>query len=250
MNRKQIVLLVVGLCLIGGGASALGWLTTHQHLGKPGVRTSPIAGSPRLNIHLPEDVLNFKSESVTLDTNLFLYLPQDTSFAQRRYTAPDDFQLLLNVVLMGTDRSSIHKPEFCLTGQGCQIDYSRSSQGTVEMQLPQTYKLPVMKLYTSRRVMMEGGNVLQRNGIYAYWFVADNQLTASHGGRMWHMAGQLLQTGVLERWAYVACFAEFWPGQEEQAWQRMESFIQSATPQFQLVPPPREIRAAQLDLVH
>ena len=243
MNRKQVILLVAALCLIGGSAAGLGWLGTHQHLGKPGVLTSPIPGSPRLSIHLPESVPNYQSEMVTLDTNLYLYLPQDTSFAQRRYTAPDDFQVLLNVVLMGTDRSSIHKPEFCLAGQGCVIDQARSSQGAVQMQVPQPYQLPVMKLYTSRKVSVEG-RVMQRNGIYAYWFVADNQLTASHGGRMWSMAGQLLKTGMLERWAYIACFAECWPGEEDKTWRRMESFIQSATPQFQLVPAARDARPA------
>ena len=243
MNRQQITLLVIALTLMGASAGGLGWLGSHQHLGKPGVLTSPIPGSPRLSIHLPENVPNYQSETVTLDTNLFIYLPQDTSFAQRRYTGPDDFQVLLNVVLMGTDRSSIHKPEFCLVGQGCAIDAAKSSQATISMQKPQPYQLPVMKLYTKRSIVHEG-KVYQRNGIYAYWFVADNQLTASHGGRMWSMAGQLLKTGVLERWAYIACFAECWPGEEDQVWTRMESFIQSATPQFQLVPPARDPRPA------
>ena len=53
-------------------------------------------------------------------------LPEDTSFGARLYTAPDQFGLLMNVVLMGTDRTSLHKPQFCLTGQGWAIDQSKS----------------------------------------------------------------------------------------------------------------------------
>jgi hypothetical protein len=246
MNRKQIILLVIGLGLIGCSAAGLGWLSTHQRLGKPGVLTSPIPGSPRLTIHLPEQVPGYQSEQVTLPTNLYIYLPHDTSFAQRRYTSPDDFQVLLNVVLMGTDRTSIHKPEFCLEGSGCIIDQARSTPATVSMTKPEPYQLPVMKFYTKRSIVHEG-KVYQRNGIYAFWFVADNHLTSSHKQRMWSMAQQLLQTGVLERWAYIACFAECWPGEEEQTWRRMESFIQSATPQFQLVPAGRDTRPALAD---
>jgi hypothetical protein len=93
----------------------------------------------------------------------------------------------------------------------------------------------VMKLLTTRDFMSNGKPVTV-HGVYVYWFVADDQLTASHGTRMWRMATQLLKTGVLERWAYITCFAICQPGQEEATYARMQKFMQASVPQFQLVP--------------
>ena len=74
-------------------------------------------------------------------------LPQDTSFVQRHYLpAQLPIELLLNVVLMGTDRTSIHKPQFCLTGSGWNIDGGESAPDTLRVESPHPYDLPVMKL--------------------------------------------------------------------------------------------------------
>ena len=75
--------------------------------------------------------------------------------------------------------------------------------------------------------------------LYVYWFAAENSLTARHGERMWWMAKELIRTGTLQRWAYVACWSQCVPGQEGPAFQRMKEFIAAAVPQFQLaVGPP------------
>jgi hypothetical protein len=234
MNKQKWIILLVALGLIGGTAGMLSRLKANQRLGLPGILTKDIPNSSRKEILLPELVLDYTSQPVELDTNLFIYMPQDSSFVQRRYKAADGFQTLLNVVLMGSDRSTIHKPQFCLAGQGWAIDQSKSAETTVPMQRPQPYDLPVMKLLTSRQFMKDGQPVTY-HGIYVYWFVADNQLTASHGTRMWRMAEELLRTGVLERWAYITCFSVCEPGQEEATYARMQKFIQASVPQFQKV---------------
>jgi len=54
-------------------------------------------------------------------------LPRDTSFGQRRYRSPDGAVTQVNVVLMGSDRTSMHKPQFCLEGAGWQIDSAASA---------------------------------------------------------------------------------------------------------------------------
>jgi len=82
----------VALGLIGGAAGVLSHLKANQRLGQPGIVTKDIPHSPRKEILLPELVLDCTSEAVELDTNLFLYMPQDSSFVQRRYKAPDGFQ--------------------------------------------------------------------------------------------------------------------------------------------------------------
>jgi hypothetical protein len=76
------------------------------------------------------------------------------------------------------------------------------------------------------------------SSVFVYWFVADNQLTAKHGQRMWWMARDLLRTGVLQRWAYVTYFSVCAPGQEEATYARMCEFIAAAVPEFQLTPAP------------
>ena len=48
---------------------------------------------------------------------------------------------------------------------------------------------------------------MNASGVYVFWFVADNAYTARHGQRMWWMAREMMRTGVLQRWAYVSCFA-------------------------------------------
>ncbi|MDB6108650.1 MAG: eight transrane protein EpsH [Pedosphaera sp.] len=243
MNKQKWIILFVALGLIGAAAGLLSRLKANQRLGQPGIFTKDIPHSPRKEILLPELVLDYTSEAVELDTNLFLYMPQDSSFVQRRYKAADGFQTLLNVVLMGSDRSTIHKPQFCLKGQGWTIDDEKSIETTVPMQRPQHYDLPVMKLLT-RRQFMKDGKPFTYHGIYVYWFVDDHQLTASHGARMWSMAGELLRTGVLERWAYITCFAVCEPGQEEATYARMQKFIQASVPQFQKVPGPLSVGTA------
>ena len=57
---------------------------------------------------------------------------------------------------------------------------------------------------------------------------------------------ELVETGELQRWAYITCFSVCEPGQEDATYARMEKFIQSSVPQFQLVPGARTAGAAVL----
>ncbi|HWY76041.1 MAG TPA: exosortase-associated EpsI family protein [Verrucomicrobiae bacterium] len=243
MNKQKLIVLVAALALIGGTGGILARARTHQRLGLPGIKTAPIPGSPRLEIQLPELVLDYKAKVLPVDTNFMLFMPQDTSIAQRMYTNADGYPIQMNAVLMGTDRTSIHKPEFCLTGAGWTIDDSKSATMAIPMERPQPYALPVRRFIVKREVE---GNNQQRTlyGIYMFWFVADNQLSASHWERNWSMARQVMTTGVLQRWAYIGCFAQCWPGQEDATSERLEKFIQAAVPQFQLVPGPRNAGSA------
>ena len=55
---------------------------------------------------------------VPTDTNVLEGLPHGTSFAQRRFfDANTNEVLLLNVVLMGIDRTSIRKPAILSNGK-------------------------------------------------------------------------------------------------------------------------------------
>lgn len=243
MNRQKLVLLVLTLLLIAGTGVTLAHLRTHQRLGAPGVRTHPLPGSTdRLVVDLPPEVLDYKSEWRDVDDITRTTLPPDTSFGQRLYHGPDDFQILLNVVLMGGDRTSLHKPQFCLEGQGFHIDQPASRAETVRVQAPQPYDLPVVALVSNGEVERDGTKQRVR-GIYLYWYVADDALSAGELGfqRMLLMATRLLRTGVLQRWAYVSCFSLCLPGQEQTTIERMKQFIAAAAPGFQLYPKPAAV---------
>jgi len=199
----------------------------------PGVKTSPLAGTQRLQVELPPRALDYDSESVKVTDVVLGTLPADTSFGQRDYKAADGFEVLVNVVLMGCDRTSLHKPQFCLRGGGWVIQ--KTEPAVVPMTRPYQYDLPVMKLTVWPE---KPGTFGGQHGVYVYWYVADGAISASASGfeRMWWMARDMLRTGVLQRWAYVTYFAVCVPGQEEAAFERLKKFIAASAPEFQLTP--------------
>jgi hypothetical protein len=235
MNRRQWVMAFCAVAIVGGTALTLRWLKDNQKLGPPGVKTSPIPGRINCVVELPEKVLDYQSRWIDADPVATNALPPDTSFGQRLYTAPDGFPVALNVVLMGTDRTSFHKPQYCLTGQGWHIDQTEST--TIAMDRPSRYLLPATKLTVARQEMRDNQPVTWR-GIYVYWYVTDRALSGDQSGfqRMWWMAKDLLTTGVLQRWAYVTCFVVCQPGQEDLAYERLKRFMAAAVPEFQLTP--------------
>lgn len=236
MNKQQWLLLAVSLLLIGGSAAFLGRLRSHQVLSPPGVKTHALTDSRRLAVDLPESVLDYSSVEIPIESIAIETLPQDTSFGQRGYTATNGgFQVALSVVLMGSDRTSLHKPQFCLEGAGWHIEDAASSERTIHVEQPCAYDLPVTELVASSQLTAGGQTFLARK-VYVYWFVSDKRITARHGQRMWWMAEDLLRTGVLDRWAYVSCAAICPPGQEEATYARLAAFIAAAVPDFQLTP--------------
>jgi hypothetical protein len=240
MNKQKWVLLILVIGLVGGTGAGLGWLRTNQKLGKPGVKTTPIAGDKiRVRVDLPEKVLDYASEELEPDAITTNTLPADTSFGSRNYRAPDGFQVHLSTVLMGIDRTSLHKPQFCLEGAGYHIDQAASLETKVRVDRPYPYDLPVVKLLSSREETIDGQRATLR-GIYVYWYVADGAVSASTSGlqRMWWMVKEMFRTGVLQRWTYVSCLSVCAPGQEEATFERMKKFMAAAVPEFQLATPP------------
>jgi len=240
MNKQKLTILAVALLLMAGTGVVLARLRATQRLGNPGVKTSAIAGSQRLQVDLPEFVPGYQSTNMPEDKMVLDFLPQDTSFGQRLYVAPDKFWSQVNVVLMGADRTSIHKPQFCLAGFGFNIDYAASSETTVRIERPHAYDLPVMKLIANKEITKDGQKAMIR-GLYVYWFVADNELTAQHNQRMWWMARDVIRTGVLQRWAYVSYFSCCMPGAEEATFERMKKLIAASVPEFQLTSRPEKM---------
>jgi hypothetical protein len=250
MSLRSAKILMTVLLLVAGASGFLTRWRTTQKLGQPGVKVvaEPIYDekgnrAATNSAFLPEQVLDCSSEPVGLTRLELDWLPKDTTYGRRYYKSPDGFELLISIVLMGTDRTSIHKPQYCLTGQGWNINSSESGSASVRIERPHAYDLPVMKLMTTAYRDQPNGQKTVVRGIYVYWFVADGELTGDHLQRMWWMARDLACTGTLQRWAYVGCFSTCLPGQEESTFERMKQFIAAAVPQFQLTAGPAAMGA-------
>jgi hypothetical protein len=223
VNRRPWIYFVIGAGIILVGAVLTGRVKATQRLGEPGLR-----------LDLPVHAVPFLSSTMEVTPEELNALPKDTSFGRRLYWTIQGERtnfVMVSIVLMGSDRTSIHKPQFCLTGQGWQIE--KTERLAVPIQHPQPYGLPVMKLTASRVLSQANGDPVQMKGIYVYWFVADQALTADHWQRMWWMARELLRTGTLQRWAYVSLFTVCPPGEESEAFERTQLLMRQIVPEIQ-----------------
>jgi exosortase len=234
--------LTAALILMAATVFVLTRIGVGQRLGKPGVALAANgAGDRTQGILLPREVLDYSSRTAEVTALELSWLPKDTIFGRRLYdSAKDKTGVQLSVVLMGTDRTSLHKPEYCLDGQGWKVE--KSEKVVVPIGYPHPYDLRVMKLTTAVRMIPDDKGVLQPwRGIYTYWYVSENELTPSHEERMWWLARDLIRTGVLQRWAHVSYFTACLPGQEEATFNHLKDFIAASVPEFQLATGPRSV---------
>lgn len=237
-RRRRWTAFGLSALIMLGGTAMLVRLSATRELGKPGLKVSVVDEAGRLRIELPERVLDYTSTNVPPTESELNTLPEDTTIAKRHYTAPDGFGIALNAVMMGTDRTSIHKPEFCLTSQGWQI----MERATIEvpMKQPHSYELPVREFRTRILVQGQDGQARALSGVYLFWFVADGRLAAGHFERLAKMTWDLFRTGTLPRWAYVSCFASCPVGSEDETSTRMKQFMAAAVPIFQVTSLPEQ----------
>jgi hypothetical protein len=239
MNKNTTISFLLALAIMLGGAGVLFFLKAHKKLGNPGVKTGPVPlfnenGKPisTQSVLLPERVEGFRSRLLPISLNDLRYLPADTTYGRRAYETQDGFKLTANVVLMGGDRTSIHKPEYCLPGQGWSIEKRELIH--IMVSRPTHYQLPAMKWTVRQLFQNPKGETLDVRGVYVFWFVSDTEITPFHSGRVWSIAKHLLSKGELERWAYVSFFSACSPGQEQSTFGRLEQLIKASVPEFQL----------------
>jgi Protein of unknown function (DUF3485) len=232
----------ITLVLMAGTAVGLGWLKTHQKLGRPGIKGEAIPGSVQMKIDLPARVGEFTSTNMPEPEVVVGYLPRDTSYTERVYTAPDGFPVQAAIVLMGADRTSIHNAEYCLGGQG----FSGQEKSVVNIPVAgeASCQLSAARWNVSGDFAQPDGQKIKRYGVYVFWFVTDGEETASHFRIMQRMALNLLHTGVLQRWAYVLYFAPCEHGQEDATFERMKNLIANSVAQYQFFPDDKEVATA------
>lgn len=234
MKNQKWMILFVALMLMAGTAVALTWLKTNQKLGQPGIRATPIPGKVMMTLELPERVPGFTSTNVPESEVELGYFPKDTSYVRRLYEATDGLKVSATIIMMGADRTSIHRPDYCLPGQGWTIDSKTAVNIPVGGEHP--YELPVMKWTVHNTFQAPDGSKQEVSGVYVFWFVADHEQTVDNVQRMWWLTRDLLSTGVLQRWAYVSYFAGCAPGQEDTTFECMKGLIAAAVPEYQYPP--------------
>ena len=236
MKPKWLIFLIA-LGLMAGTAATLGRMKASQKLGQPGVKATPIPGQVQMHIGLPETVLDYTSTNVPEPDVVTDYLPKDTSYAERMYRGPGDFWATGTIVLMGADRTSIHRPDYCLPGQGWTID----SKTTVPLSIggDHPYQMPVMKWLIHNTVTGADGQKQQVSGLYVFWFVADHEQTVDNFQRMWWLTRDLVRHGVLQRWAYISYFTVCPPGQEDATFDHLKKLIAASVPSYQWPPEAR-----------
>lgn len=236
MKNQKWLLLLVTLALIAGAAGVLVRIKSFQKIGRPGIKAAPIPGTLMMKLDLPGNVPDFTSTNIPESAIELDYFPKDTSYARRLYQSPDGFGATATIILMGADRTSIHKPDYCLPGQGWNILSKKIARLKIAGTTP--YELPVSEWVVSNTIQTPAGGKEKVSGIYVFWFVADGEQTPSHYQFMRWLALDLLRKAVWQRWAYVSYFTVCEPGQEDAAFARMEKLIGASVPEFQ--PPPAE----------
>jgi EpsI family protein len=156
-------------------------------------------------------------------------LPPDTGFSRRYYVALQDprRQVLLSIVLSGRDRSSIHRPELCVEGQGWTIKGSFAHRFAGVQPGAGAVPATVLRL---ERSGVNGGKPAP--ALLAYWFVSSDAVVATHWERMLLGAWARLRHGRADRWAYVLAQTGSEDG-EAMALARMQVLLAGTLPAFQ-----------------
>lgn len=233
MEKKTFQPFITIIVLLALTSLALALTVDVGVIGRPGVRFSEDADG-EMRLYLPPVLMDLRGEEIVYcqsqncgrdwltdeltDRSICpncggeLYmmsieereaLPGDTLMIKKVYGRDNPElerqPLLVSVVLSGTERDSIHRPERCLVGQNFTIINRR----VVEVPIDGNENLKVSVLETSRNHRDPNGNLITRYEYYAYWFIGNGRVTHSHYNRMFWIAVDRIFSGTAHRWAYI-----------------------------------------------
>jgi EpsI family protein len=161
-------------------------------------------------------------------------LPPDTGFSRKNYAFVADRtkDVFLSIVLSGRDRTSIHRPELCLVGQGWTIDDAASQAFRFPAGSADSGReFPATVLRVRREVPTARGRMVVPQ-LVAYWFVAGDTVVPSHWRRFMHDAWNRVARARADRWAYVLMQTDARDG-EAAALARMQAVLEGTLPVFQ-----------------
>lgn len=164
-------------------------------------------------------------------------LPPDTGFSRMIYFNRRDptKAVLLSIVLSGRDRTSIHRPELCLMGQGWTIEGASERRFDFPGRTDAGFPMTLLRVQREVSVPAARGKSPARVVVpqfVAYWFVSGETVVASHWQRLAHDAWNRVVHGRADRWAYVLMQTDA-AGGEEAAVARMQAVLRETLPVFQ-----------------
>jgi len=128
-------------------------------------------------------------------------LPKDTEFVKSAYTNEAGKHISASIVLSGTARDSIHRPQRCLKGQG------NSLEGEYTLEVPMEGRDPLkIRVIKATRQFRTAEGLVPYYSYYAYWFVGQDHETPYHLGRMFWLAWDRVVRSTASRWAYIAVY--------------------------------------------
>ncbi len=168
-------------------------------------------------------------------------LPPDTGYSRKTYARLGNAQeqVFFSIVLSGRDRTSIHRPELCLVGQGWTIRGSErrelrlagagrgaTAAGGVGHAASgkrdgEAETIAVTLLRIEREAVGADGTRVRVPAFFVYWFAGSDVVVATHRGMLLRGAMDRLRNGRADRWAYVVAQTLSVDG-EEAAWGRIE----------------------------
>ena len=152
---------------------------------------------------LPERVGDFHGKDQPISEGEKYVLPKDTEIVKKGYVDPAGDILNAQVVLAGSEKRSIHRPELCLPAQG----WSINRRETIPVTLADGRRINVMADYISRSVEISPGVNRTLESIYCYWFVGNHVTTSSHLMRLLLTSWDRVVHRKNHRWAYIAVSA-------------------------------------------
>jgi exosortase len=171
-------------------------------------------------------------------------LPPDTGFSRKNYVSLHDRrqQVFLSIVLSGRDRSSIHRPEICLVGQGWTI--AGRFERTFAWPGGAASSIPATVLRIEREITTAAGAKVRVPALFAYWFVGADRVVASNTERVLFTSLDRLRHLRAHRWAYVVA-QTLAPDGDAPALARIQAVLDGTLPAFQQPLPAREATARE-----
>jgi hypothetical protein len=131
-------------------------------------------------------------------------LPADTEFVKKQYLSASPSPVNCEIVLTGAERSSIHRAEACLLGQGWTL--LSAEEVNVPVATGRAQRIKLLRLSKVR-------DGQQHFGYFLYWYVGADRSTDDTFSRIFLTSWDQLARGVNHRWAYVTVNSELAPSQ-------------------------------------
>ena len=228
LPRKQwLVAALVGLLAVGE-IFFLAHLASLPARGQVGVKLAADGQNPvELPVFLGSEWIGRRTEVTASERAI---LPPDTGYSRKEYVALSNpaQRVFLSIVLSGRDRSSIHKPELCVMGQGWTIT-AVTEHGFLPA-VPGSENIPATVLHVQREVQTARGRVIVPQ-LIVYWFVGGDTVERTYWRRLLRDAWNRVVHARADRWAYVLMQTDAREG-EAAGLARMQTVLNQTLPVF------------------